>query len=827
MKKIFFTLTFILFAILSVASQTNNPAQNITIKGIVTDSTTNESIPFATISAYLAETPEKSIKKMAADVNGKFEMPVTASDTLLLTFESVGMNTKTIYVTDFSSKTIDLGKILISPNDKILTEVVVTAAKPLVKVDLDKITYDTKSDPESETANAFEMLKKVPLITVDSEEKIQLKGKSDYKIFINGKPSNLTSGNPTEILKTLPASTIKHIEVITEPGVKYESEGLSGIINIVTEKAVVGYNASVNASVDQFGGVNGGVSLTTKIGKLGISTRLNYGNRPRPESFSTGERFNKITEETLFQDGSYKSRNQNQYGTIELNYELDTLNLISLSGSGWGGGYSSKGLTTSFQKDINGIENQRFRQFYDMQGSYGGYDANLNYQRSFKKPDKLFTVSYRLSYSPNGSETNNNIIGDLNYFSENRHIKSNSSGSEHTFQVDYTEPFNKKHVMELGVKYILRYNGSETDYRQLDTLDNQWKVLEGMNLNDMLQKQGILGAYGSYTFRLNKFSARAGTRLEHTNTTIDFKNNPSNNFEVPSFTNLVPNVRLSYKLQDAMTVQLGYNQRLSRPGIWYLNPFFNNSDPTNVSQGNPNLKTEISNSFSLSYSYFTPKFNLNVSLNTGFTNNSIERTTELRQYEDGKTYQYSTYQNIGKSNYNSMYTYGRWQITQKLSVNLNASMSYNIYDTGIPEIGRREGFQYQFYSGANYTLPWDLYLSANGGYSSPWIALQGQYSPWYYYGASLTKQLLNNKMNISLRASQMFEKYRVSTNFTETPTFRSENTNHYPFRNISLSVSYRFGEMKEQIQRTRRGISNDDVKSEGGEGGASGGGGEN
>ncbi len=447
----------------------------------------------------------------------------------------------------------------------------------------------------------------------------------------------------------------------------------------------------------------------------------------------------------------------------------------------------------------------------------------MNYQRSFKKPDKLFTLSYRLSYSPSGNESENNIIGDLNYYSENRRINSNSSSSEHTFQADYTEPFNKKHVIEIGAKYILRLNGSETDYKLLDIMTNEWNVMPGMNLNDMLQKQGILGAYSSYTFKLKKFSARAGARLEHTNTDIDFKNNPSNNFEVPSFTNLVPNIRLSYKLKDAMTLQLGYNQRLSRPGIWYLNPFFNNSDPTNVRQGNPNLKTEISNSFSLSYSYFTPKFNLNTNLSTGFTNNSIEQTTELRKYDDGRTYQYSTYQNIGRSIYNSLFTYGRWQITPKLNANINGSVSYSVYDTGIPEIGRRDGWQFRVFSGANYTLPWDLTFSANGGYSSPWIMLQGKSSAWYFYGASLNKQLLKKKLNISLRSSQMFEKYRTNTNITEIPTFRSESKSIYPFRSVSLSVSYRFGEMKEQIQKVRRSISNDDVKSGGGGGGNEGG----
>ena len=162
-----------------------------------------------------------------------------------------------------------------------------------------------------------------------------------------------------------------------------------------------------------------------------------------------------------------------------------------------------------------------------------------------------------------------------------------------------------------------------------------------MKDNDLQYNQGILGAYGSYTLKMKKYSLRAGWRLEHTSSTVDFKNNPEQNFDVPSFTNLVPSLNITYRLNEKNNFRLSYNQRLSRPGIWYLNPYVNSTNPEYVSQGNPNLKTEISNSFDLNYGFVLPKFNINISTYTSFTNNSIENVTELRD-----SIVYSTYNNI-------------------------------------------------------------------------------------------------------------------------------------------------------------------------------------
>ena len=322
-----------------------NPELNVSVKGILVDSVSKETIPYATVSLSANDKPDIYIKRLAAGLNGGFELRVNKPGDYILSFESVGMKRKSEKINiNTHVSTIDMGKINMSASQAQLSELTVSANKPLVKVDLDKIIYDTKSDPESQSNNVLEMLKKVPMVTVDGEDKIQVKGSSSFKVYINGKPSNMVTNNPSQVLKSIPASSVKNIEVITEPGAKYDAEGLGGIINIITERSLAGYTGTVRAGVDSYGGYNGGLYFSTKAGKFGITTNLNYGNQQSPDnsSNSTRENFNSQTAKYVYQNSVGNSAYQFGHGNIEASYEIDSLNLISLTFGGYTGGQSSK-----------------------------------------------------------------------------------------------------------------------------------------------------------------------------------------------------------------------------------------------------------------------------------------------------------------------------------------------------------------------------------------------------------------------------------------------------------------------------------------------------
>jgi len=802
---------FFLFVVFAYSETTTSP---IVVKGIVLDSLTNTTLPYATVSVSTAEKPTVYLKRLASGVKGDFELTLNKAGNYLLSFESVGMNklVKNFSITSNQTK-FDLGKINMVSSDQKLAGVTVVANKPLVKVDLDKISYDTKSDPESQSTNVLEMLKKVPMVTVDGEDNIQVKGSANFKVYINGKPSNMTATNPSQVLKSMPASSIKSIEVITEPGAKYEAEGVGGIINIVTEKAMAGYTGNVQAGVDSRGGYNGGFYFSTKTGKLGLTANLNYNNRSDPGRTSTvyRESVSGIGGKYLNQGIASDNRYHFFYGNLEASYEIDSLNLISLTVGGHNGGNHSKVNGISVSSDELRDTLNAFSQYTDSKGTWGGEELSLDYQRSFKKPDKLLTFSYKLGNTPNNTDNYSKATGIVNYPDTEQKIKSNASGNEHTFQVDYTEPFNKIHVMELGAKYILRLNNSDNLYQNYDDATNAWVDTPGRNTNDMKHTQHILGVYGSYTLKLEKFSIKGGLRYEHTNSIVDFSQNPTLDFKVP-FDNVVPSVSASYKLTQTSNLRLSYNQRISRPGIWYLNPFYDDTNPLAISQGNPDLKPEVDNSFSLNYGNFSPKVNFNANLYTSFTNNSIEDVSKL--LASGATY--TTYENIGSVNNTGLYIYGSWQMNKIVKWNCNSSVNYSKYKTNDGSGLENHGMRYTFSGGAQFTLPSDFKLNLNGGYYSSGVSLQGTNPSFHYSSLSFGRDFFAKKLNVTMRIQDPFESTKKMKFTTQASTYYQQTDMVVKGRYFGFTASYRFGEMKAQIKKVERGISNDDVKGGGG-----------
>ena len=815
-KAFLFALVLCLFTS-SLYSQVA-PNLNYTVKGLVMDSVSKETIPYVTISISAIEKPDVYLKRIASGVKGDFELAMTKTGNYLLSFESVGMKKQSRTITLVPEQRIlSLGKVTMAAANKSLSEVTVTALKPLIKVDLDKITYDLKSDPEAASATTLEMLRKVPMVTVDGDDKIQLKGSTNFKVYINGKASGMMTNNPSQVLKSMPASSIKSIEVITEPGAKYDAEGVGGIINIVTDHALNGLTGTVRVSGNTKGGYGSGLYLSTKAGKFGLTANLNYGNNPDKNQTWTGdkENFNSQTTKYVLQNAVSNSRYQFYYGNLEASYEFDTLNLVSLTIGGYSGHGTSHDLGNTYSLDANRDTLSAFKQLTSTENGWGGVDLSLDYQRTFKKPQQLLTLSYKLSRTPDTTDSYSDLTGVLNYTSYNQHIQNNAHGNEHTFQIDYTEPFNKIHVLEFGAKYILRLNDGVNTYLLQNPTTNAWEPMPGQVKDDLNQTQSILGVYGSYTLKLKKFSIRSGLRYEYSRSKIVLASTTVN----PSFPNLVPSVSMSYKFNEISNLRLSYNQRISRPGIWYLNPFLDSSNPFSLSQGNPDLKPEVNNSFSLNYSYVTPKLNVNTSLFTSFTNNSIERVSKSLN----DTVVYNTYKNIGLTQNAGLSVYGNWQPTKSVRINMNSNLGYSTMSTNDGSGLNNSGTDISVSGGCQFTMPGEIKLNLYGGYNSPRIMLQGQRSAYYYYNISLTRDFLDKKLNASVFARNPFETRANRVGFTQTADYRLNTAESYISRAFGLSVSYRFGEMKNQIKKVERSITNDDVK---GGGAQSGGGGQ-
>lgn len=377
------------------------------------------------------------------------------------------------------------------------------------------------------------------------------------------------------------------------------------------------------------------------------------------------------------------------------------------------------------------------------------------------------------------------------------------------------------HTVETGVKYILRNNtaeddrfqraaGQQTDYEFDEDHSSHYK-----HLND------ILAAYAGYSLKVKKLSGRLGVRYEHTIQNVKYLLGKGDNFK-KDFDDVVPSASIGWKLTDMSNLRLGYNMRIYRPGIWYLNPYLNDSNPTNITQGNPNLDSEKSHTFNLSYSNFTQKFNVNLSLRYSFTNNSIEQISEMvpdteiegLKETTGKEVLYSTYQNIGKTKNASLSGYINWNATSNTRIYANIYGNYS-YMEGANGL-KNDGWNLFAYGGAQQTLPHDWRISLNVFGQTPWVMLQGKGSSYFDYGLSVNKSFFDKRLTLSAFASNFFKKYMDNTNTLEGVGFTQESWSKYSRQRFGISVSYRIGELKASVKKAARSISNDDVKGGGG-----------
>ena len=704
-----------------------------------------------------------------------------------------------------------------------LQGVEVVKQKSLVKSDIDKITYDIENDPDSKSNSILEMLRKVPMVTVDGEDNIQVNGSSSFKIYVNNKPNQMMSNNPKEVLKSMPANSIKKIEVITNPGPKYDAEGVGGILNIVTHgQGIEGYTATFSGNVSTRG-AGGSAYATTKSGKLTVSGRYGYNYRNTPRSYSGGSRqtIGNITESSsdLEYEGSSKGYGHSHNGSLEASYEIDTLRLITASFNLYGGSSNNNSdNSTVATSPLTSAQLYRYTRTGSSESSYGWIEGGLDYQRSFSVPERLLTLSYRIETDPDKSDSYTDYQdmqaadGWENFLQRLKDQRNDGSErtTEQTFQVDYTTPFAKHHNIETGLKYILRNNSSEDDRYEEDAFDSE-------HSSHYKHRNDIFAAYLGYSLTVKKLSGRIGMRYEHTLQDVEYKLGRGDDFK-KHFNDFVPSASFGYKLTQTSNFHLDYNMRIYRPSIWYLNPYLNDSNPTSVSQGNSFLESEKSHSFNLTYSNFTPKFNINLALRYGFTRNSIESVTKLLpdtqipglKNPTGKDVLYTTYENIGHSEGVSLNTYLNWNATKNTRVYINGRLAYTDMDDG----GTLHNFGWDFYTygGIQQTLPKDWRITVNYYGVTPRVTLQGKGGSYSSYGISIQKSWLKKRLNVTLSASDFLKKYIRYNSSMEDAYFKQDSWSKYVDQSFSLNISYRIGELKASVRKAERSISNDDVK---------------
>lgn len=818
MKIKFLGFLFLLYIGFSLSLDAQEKPNTFIVKGILVDSLTQQGEPYATIRIFKAADTNEAIHISVTDENGSFQEELPEAGRYSISLSAVGRSVVSRNFQLSEQKiVVDLGVMFISESSKMLKGVEVAAQKPLVKASIDKLSYNIEEDPDAQTNTVMEMLRKVPLVSVDGEDNIQIKGSSNFKIHVNGRPNNLMSNNPKEVLKSMPAHSIKSIEVITDPGAKYDAEGIGGILNIITteKRGLEGYTATLNAGISNYD-QNGGAYTTVQLGKFMLTGHYSYTHINSPESFAESGREDYQSTDYKYLSSKSTSKNSGnmQFGSIEGSYEMDSLHLLSFSLDLMHMESKLKGEGYTQMLDAQQLPAYSYQSISRSNELSQSIGASVDYQHSFKKRGEYLTLSYRYSATPQLDEayTEYEDIKDYPYsmdYLRNQYYHNQANTDEHTFQLDYTNPINEVHDIAVGAKYILRNNSSQTQY---------FKEYEGVyqpeeNLSDNYKRsQHILASYAEYKMNWKQWSTKAGLRYEHSFMDIKYDQMMDMNFK-KNFDDVVPSMSISYQLAATQMLRASYNMRISRPSIWYLNPFRNTSDPTHLSYGNPQLDTEKSNRFSLSYSLFSPTFSIDASLNHSFVNNSIERYSFINN-----GVMESTFGNIGKVKRSYLSLWMNWNPWKKTRISVNTSGEY--VDYRCDEIFLQQsnsGFRGMATLNIQQSLPWNIRLSMNSSASSPTISLQEEGFGFWTYSMNLSRSFLKEKrLRVSLQASSLFHKYRSFESQTQAPDFHSWDKNQVAQRVVGINISWRFGKLKASVKKTERSIYNDDLK-EGGD----------
>ena len=688
--------------------------------------------------------------------------------------------------------------------NKELEGVVIKAQKQLIKQEIDRIAYDVQSDEESKTQTVIDMLRKVPMVTVDGQDNILVKGNSSFKVYKNGHLDPSLTKNAKEVLKAMPATMVKRIEVITDPGAREDAEGVDAILNIVMVNGskMQGITGVVSASYTSLSHPNFYTSLTGQMGKLLLSVDYGFSKMTDKDSYNRTEvdRTYLNTGNRMLSNSESSNPGDIHYTNLNASYDIDSLNLISASF----GGYFYKLNVQGDGSTWLGHDDQpiySYNNHYWMPGyQHHSWNGRLDYEHKTQRKGERLTLSYMLALTRQHTDQENTYTELMNvpFPYSGSMMKERERFTEHTFQADWLRPLGKGHQLEIGAKYIDRNNNSHNTQDFYDT--------DMLTSNEFQHTTRVLAGYADYIYKRNKWSARAGLRYEYSFMQGSYPDGKGESFD-KHLGDWVPQATLKYQLTDAQSLKLNYTTSINRPGISYLNPAASIT-PTVVSQGNPNLESSHTQRLSLIYSYILPKLTFQFAPAYSFSSGGISSV----QTAKGDV-RYTTYDNILRYRRFSVEQYVQWKPFDGTTLIINNNLRYEHNEN--PNLGYcTHGWSDIGYVHLTQKLPWKLrlYLSVNGKIGhSPSGIYYIQHS-WYNYYASLQRSFLKgDRLTVRLGANSPFDKYLPSVAETVNGNYRDYQQSWNRGRCFTISVNWRFGSLKSSVKKTEHSIENDDV----------------
>jgi outer membrane receptor protein involved in Fe transport len=773
----------------------------------VVDAKSNETIPFAT--AIIIDRKTKAVVKgMQADVNGNLLINSLPKGVFTFKVSYVGYQTMvrdSVSISDAQSL-VNLGTVKMKPaKGTALKEVAITAQKSTMQLGIDKKVFSVDQSLVSEGGSASDLLQNVPSIQTDVDGNVSLRGSTGVKVLIDGKPSLIAGGDIAQILQSIPASSIESVEVITNPSAKYDSEGQSGIINIVLKRnKKLGLNGNIGLTAGNRDNYNGNASLSFQNNKVNLygNYGYRYGNRPgggfnnitykKPDPLTDLAFANQTTEST----GLDKSHN----AKAGIDYYLTAKDILSLSG-----GFNKRNQKEGDLTMIYKYGSQRNPLEFSTRdnsnsGSGNSYDLNFDYSHKFKTQGEELTFNFGYSTGDNDrfQDFNTSVYNRRGIpVSEQVELLRNiniGDNSNYNIQADYTLPLGKLGKIETGYRSQIRYSDNNTQALKFNSSTGVYDPDHALsNLFD--SKDQVHALYLNYQNQYKNFGYQIGFRGEDAllNTNSGGYDNAGNVTYTPGkidYLRLYPSIYLTQKFEGEQQLQGSYSRRVNRPRPWDTNPFTDYSNPLNWRRGNPNLLPEDVHSFELSYSKFWPKVTLISTAYMRRTNDLIQR---VRSTPNSEGIIITTPQNLTRQ------LSSGFEFISKVDVlkAWNFTTNVNVYHSDIAavpayDIKGNSGFNWNTNVTNNFVLPYSITLQVKGEYESDEIMAQGKRNANWVADAGAKYDFPNKKASLSFNVRDVFNTRKWNMEFEDSNTKTEFQRRRYgPVGN--LTFSYRFG----------------------------------
>ncbi len=776
---------------------------SITIKGKVLDGETNAPLEFATITINSLRDGQV-VTGGLTDADGSFSFqsrPGRFKATIdFLSYESVVIDPVPF---ERGQREIDLGEVTLSLSGEVIEGVEIRAEKSETIYKLDKRIFTVGKDLANAGGSAEEVLDNVPSLTVDIDGNVNLRGSANVRMLINGQPSSLLRSGNMNGLRSIQASSIDRIEVITNPSAKYEAEGEAGIINIILKKEEKkGFNGAFNLGFGYPIRYDAGAQLNFRKEKINFFVNYSSGYRFNPggtEEFSRQLIDDYYRRSYLDLDRNRESRNNRIRAGFD--YFLTKNQTLTFAGS-YGFSNDDNLNKVNYIDSLEQNNNVEFFQTTQREDNELEDEVNQEYSLTYvndfgRKGQELKAI---IQYDQSGETEFSDITQSLNgNLLENfQEVDINENQINRLGQIDYSKELENDFQIEMGLRTNLRTITNDYKVNQIE--DNQTTAVDSLT-DDFEYNENIYAAYSTLSKTWNeKFSLQLGVRFEHTTIATEFQNGSDQDTSYNYF-RAFPSAFFTYNIDKKNAIQVSYSNRIQRPRFWFLNPFLTLSDDRNRFEGNPKLLPQYTDSYEVGYIRYLDKGSLAANVFYKFTSDVITRVRTINP--DGSTTSFPI--NLSEEISYGLDVSANYDLTKWLRLDGNVNFfNYNqsadggqfgIDASDVSWFGR-VGARVKFWDNAS--------LQTRFNYRAPRETIQGLRKSIYTVDLGISKDFLDNNLTVTLSSRDLLNS-RKRRYIIDLPDYYAEGESQWRTAGVMLNLSYRINQKKQRGGNRSRG----------------------